>query len=219
MRIRTYAPSFASADTVFVERKTHNESWVQSDSVKQRFELPQRDVRAFLDGQLDVEAELGGDAQRVALASETAALIKKRKLQPKVRTCYRRTAFQSSTSNAVRITFDVSLTLVAERSERIPADRWCLAANASLGPLDVFDFPHAILEVKLQQPAPVWLDALLQSGLIVEAPSFSKFCTSLALLYPWIPSMLPPCFDEPTLAQSIVDWYARANKVAPEFYR
>jgi SPX domain protein involved in polyphosphate accumulation len=37
--------------TVFVERKTHQESWKGQESVKERFTLDESKVIAFLDGE------------------------------------------------------------------------------------------------------------------------------------------------------------------------
>ncbi len=37
-------------DFVFVERKTHKESWKGEESVKERFTIPEDKVVAFIDG-------------------------------------------------------------------------------------------------------------------------------------------------------------------------
>ena len=41
--------------TVFVERKTHRESWKGEESVKERFVLPEDKVVPFLEGTYTVE--------------------------------------------------------------------------------------------------------------------------------------------------------------------
>lgn len=54
---------------MFIERKLHHESWVSNPSVKERFQLPGRLGRDFMDGKYSAE-DLVNDFQRKILASE-----------------------------------------------------------------------------------------------------------------------------------------------------
>ena len=44
----------SKSDTVFVERKTHHESWVNMKSVKERFDVKSKHVRPYVDGNFDI---------------------------------------------------------------------------------------------------------------------------------------------------------------------
>jgi hypothetical protein len=96
-------------------------------------------------------------------------------------------------------------------------------------------FPYAILEVKLQDKnaAPAWVHELKTSGVLVEAPRFSKFLHGMALLQPTtiheVPAWfawregdrinLPASLDEmwdmtaERRAQKEMDWQVRGGAV------
>lgn len=48
----------APPDFVFVERKTHKESWKGEESVKERFTISEEKVVAFIDGEYTVDEAL-----------------------------------------------------------------------------------------------------------------------------------------------------------------
>jgi SPX domain protein involved in polyphosphate accumulation len=189
IRVRWYGDGCggdSSGDAeLFVERKTHHESWTTDNSVKERFRLKGRHVAALLRGELDVEAQLaklraGGasdaDVARTrALATEVAAEVAARRLAPALRTVYFRTAFQLASSNAVRVSLDTQLRMVDERNAPRPAGAWCrrLDAGTQLPARECCDFPFAVLEVKLQDAAPDWVESLLASGRLTAC---YKFC-------------------------------------------
>lgn len=138
-------------------------------------------MAALLRGQLDVEAQLaklqaGGaseaDVARTrTLATEVADEVARRRLQPALRTVYFRTAFQLSSSNAVRVSLDTQLRMVDERdAPRSSPDAWCrrLDADTPLAGRECVDFPFAVLEVKLQDAAPDWVEELLASGCVMQ---------------------------------------------------
>lgn len=60
---------------------------------------------------------------------------------------------------------------------------------------DIRRFPYAILEIKLNLPAgaktPQWIDDLIASGLVEEAPKFSKFVHATAVLFERRVQLLP----------------------------
>jgi SPX domain protein involved in polyphosphate accumulation len=112
-RLRWYgdAQSLPDKDYIFMERKTHHESWVDLKSVKERFPLKTRRVADYLNGSFDAteamqkwmkpdrdgvrliktDAELEKANQ---LCAEVQRTVAEQKLQPMIRTVYRRAAFQ-----------------------------------------------------------------------------------------------------------------------------
>ena len=54
-RCRFYGNLPSSNDAIFMERKTHHESWANMKSVKERFDMPCKAVRPFLDGEWDIQ--------------------------------------------------------------------------------------------------------------------------------------------------------------------
>ena len=94
-RIRWYGPPQQPPETatVFVERKTHHESWIELDSVKERVQLPVSRVRRYLNGEdvastyvrhLVEDGAMTEDkaAKSQALAKETQQVLTK--MRPKV---------------------------------------------------------------------------------------------------------------------------------------
>lgn len=56
LRMRWYGTG--TPETVFVERKTHRESWAGEVSVKERFVIPERQVKSLIAGTFDIDAEV-----------------------------------------------------------------------------------------------------------------------------------------------------------------
>ncbi len=131
---------------------------------------------------------------------------------PALRTEYQRTAWQRYDSNSVRVSLDEHMLLLREcgvqqqpqptrpdmpavfdacegphthsNAGQQPHD-WCaqLESRGALPPGDAVRFPYAILELKLQEATPAWVDGLLRSGALVPVPRFSKFLHGMALLH------------------------------------
>ena len=173
---------------VFVERKTHHESWSRDGSTKERFALRRRDARAFLSGprpDANVGAALaflfdkGDEAARCArrrLAEEIARFeLDEKNIEPSVRTEYRRVAFQRSDDNAVRVSLDVDLTFadargIADWDERNAVDSRIDRAN------EKHAFPFAVLEINTRdETPPEWVERALRSAPCLEVRKFSKF--------------------------------------------
>ena len=191
VRCRWYG-SFTPDETVFVERKTHHESWSGQSSVKERCKIAREDVIALVDGNTK-NASLQNAFRKHSLAREVFDReIKFKKASPVLMTRYRRTAFQHSDNNHIRISLDSSL-------------RWCEVSGScddiiSSPPADELatDFMHAILEVKLAgggEDAPDWIEEVLHSFDVVEVYKFSKFLHGCAILYPDSLHRLPHWFD------------------------
>lgn len=192
-RIRWYGPE-SNIKVVFIERKEHLEDWYGDGeaSSKLRFPLPEDQVMAYLTGELtpDGVAQLlaamnfkGDVDEAVQLAKEIQDLVLEKKLRPAIRTHYMRTAFQRTGDATVRCSLDTELCMAVEACG---ADEWKRS-----GPLtsrtQVTQFPHAVLEVKLQLASgteqPEWVTELLKSGYLREMPKFSKFVHGTAFLH------------------------------------
>jgi len=177
-------------ERVFVERKTHHESWSRDGSTKERFATRRRDVRAFLTGDKlssDVEDASSfvvrdGDGKnddaaletRRRLANEIARFeLREKRVAPSVRTEYRRVAFQRSDDNAVRVSLDLDLTFADARGTRGDERAKLAAVETKRKP---HAFPFAILEVKTRdETPPEWVERVLRSVPCVEVRKFSKF--------------------------------------------
>ncbi|KAG2491701.1 hypothetical protein HYH03_010068 [Edaphochlamys debaryana] len=131
----------------------------------------------------------GGGAKAAAAAQllrEVQGSLLARQEEPYLRTAYRRSAFQLASTNAVRISIDTQLAMSREAGAPRAPGGWCRDDAAPLAPGDVVHFPYAVLEIKLadEDSVPAWVLELRESGLLVEAPKFSKFLHGMALLYP-----------------------------------
>lgn len=136
VRLRWYGLS-PTAGTVFVERKTHRESWTGEESVKERFALPHDLVVPYLAGEHTWQAEeqrlraehaakaKGRDAAEMPAAelegikrlfNEVQRAVESKQLQPTLRTVYMRTAFQVPYDASVRCSLDTSLAMVGARA-------------------------------------------------------------------------------------------------------
>jgi len=193
VRTRWYgeAPADGSDTPIFVERKTHHESWVAESSIKERFPLQANLLSRYVSGRWTLDAaqkrlrRTMGDREvekALALASEIQNDVVTRGLRPAVRTMYRRSAFQLSSSNDVRISIDTDLNLIDETQLTYGELEWSPDLLSRATASSVVSFPFAVLEIKLAADVPVpWVDELLATGLLIEAPKFSKFLSATAL--------------------------------------
>ncbi|KAB8204549.1 VTC domain-containing protein [Aspergillus parasiticus] len=213
IRLRWYGGM--KSDQIFVERKTHREDWTGEKSVKARFSLKEKNVNAYLAGELTTdtifdkmrkegkksEEEINNLQQ---LAQEIQYRVITRQLKPVTRTFYHRTAFQLPGDARVRISLDTELTMVREDNldgHRRAGDNWRRMdigvdfPFSQLPPGDVERFPYAVLEVKLQtqagQEPPQWIRDLAASHLVEAVPKFSKFIHGTATLFPDRINLLP----------------------------
>ena len=187
-RIRWYGKKPKGKELVFLELKTHHESWINTKSVKERVNIFERDVNRFLmntafsksDAELLVHSanpglEESDIEQSAGLLLAMHDLVQKHGLRPCVRSKYKRVAFQSSASNKLRITVDRDICLIDERGTR--HGHWSLDDSAITDAI-MIQSPFDILEVKLAgSEAPTSIDTLLTDGVIHEAAKFSKFLT------------------------------------------
>lgn len=218
IRLRWYGGM--QSDTIFVERKTHREDWTGEKSVKARFSLKEKNVNAYLKGEMTTE-QIFEKARREGkksekeindleqLAKEIQFRVLDRKLVPVTRSFYNRTAFQLPGDARVRISLDTELTMIREDNldgKRRCGDNWRRMdigvdyPFSQLPPEDVERFPYGVLEVKLQtaqgQEPPEWIRELTASHLVEAVPKFSKFIHGTATMFPTRVHLLPFWFPQ-----------------------
>ncbi|KAL2126082.1 hypothetical protein VTI74DRAFT_1728 [Chaetomium olivicolor] len=202
-------------ETIFVERKTHREDWTGEKSVKARFSLKEKNVNAYLRGEL-LPAAIFEKARKEGKKSEKAIAederlareiqwsVLKKGYKPVCRSFYHRTAFQLPADARVRISLDTELTMIREDNldgVKRSGDNWRRMdigidyPFSQLPPGDIVRFPYAILEVKLQtqlgQEPPEWVRQLTSSHLVEAVPKFSKFIHGVACLFADRINLLP----------------------------
>ncbi|KAG1086006.1 hypothetical protein G6F42_021164 [Rhizopus arrhizus] len=128
------------------------------------------------------------------IASGVQKSITEKHLEPVMRVFYNRTAFQIPGDQRLRISLDTDLTFVREDgiderrkgSWRRP-DMGIDYPFNNLHSAEVYKFPYAVLETKLQthlgQEPPQWLTRLLESQLVYEVTRFSKFLQGAAFFW------------------------------------
>lgn len=204
-----------NTETIFVERKTHQEDWTGEKSVKARFNIKEKNLNAYLKGDI-LPAQLFEKARKDGkkpakqidederLAKEIQYSVIKEGYVPVCRSFYNRTAFQLPADARVRISLDTELTMVREDNldgRRRAGDNWRRMdigidfPFSQLPPEDVERFPYAVLEVKLQtqagQEPPEWVRELIASHLVEAVPKFSKFIHGCATMFPTRINLLP----------------------------
>jgi uncharacterized membrane protein YidH (DUF202 family) len=213
VRCRWYG-SLTPDETVFVERKTHHESWSGQSSVKERCKISREDLIALVDGK-EKDESLQNALRKHSLAREVFEReIKFKKASPVLMTRYRRTAFQHSDNNHIRISLDSGL-------------RWCKVSGScddviSSPPADELatDFMHAILEVKLasgKEGAPDWIEEVVHSFDIVEVYKFSKFLHGCAILYPADSLHRLPHWFDPSLKLEAPNPTSKSSSPEPQY--
>jgi len=218
IRLRWYGGM--DTETIFVERKTHREDWTGEKSVKARFAMKEKNVNAYLRGDLLPEAifeKARKDGKKSAkiidederLAKEIQYSVIKKGYKPVCRSFYHRTAFQLPADARVRISLDTELTMVREDNldgrDRAGENwrRMDIGIDYPFSQLpaeDIERFPYAVLEVKLQtqagQEPPDWVRQLIASHLVEAVPKFSKFIHGTATLFPTRINLIPFWFPQ-----------------------
>ncbi|KAG5977152.1 hypothetical protein E4U55_007011 [Claviceps digitariae] len=213
IRLRWYGGM--QTETIFVERKTHREDWTGEKSVKARFSIKEKNVNAYMKGELlpaaifEKARKEGKKSEKAIaederLASEIQWSVLKKGYKPVCRSFYNRTAFQLPADARVRISLDTELTMVREDNldgRFRSGDNWRRTDIGIDWPFsqlpsdDVVRFPYAVLEVKLQtqmgQEPPEWVRQLISSHLVESVPKFSKFIHGTACLFPSRINLLP----------------------------
>jgi len=130
---------------------------------------------------------------------EIQEFIKENDLQPVLRANYTRTAFQIPGDDRVRISLDTDLAFI--REDAIDSDRPCRDPESwhrsdidnnelefpftSIRKGEIVRFPFALLEIKLRSASKTgeWIQDIMNSHVVKEAPKFSKFVHGVAQLF------------------------------------
>lgn len=220
LRVRWYGGEMLAGDslptpgrkaTIFVERKTHNQRWTGEVSKKDRFPLDLPLLPGYLSGELSAEKvfeimllqgsiSAGNARAQLELAKDCQRTILSMGQGPMVRTVFHRTAFQSASSNEVRVSLDFPCYFVKETDRpNFWADLRCPGA--------VNPFESGIVEIKTADDTvkPPWISQLLAQGWLSAVPKFSKFQTAMATFYPSKCSSLPYWVDSVTMEHNDQD--------------
>ena len=208
LRLRWYGLLKDRPELIF-EKKTMTED---DDSEEIRFNIKEKNVMPFLQGNYGMEKQIDKLRQRNGPVSEEAQnmektvdeiqrFIKGDELQPIVRAVYTRTAFQIPGEDKVRIFIDTNLAFIREdclendRPVRDPEawhrtdidDKGMEYPFSAVRKGEVSKFPYALLEIKVREGSrrehPSWVDDIMSTHLIREAPKFSKFVHGVASLF------------------------------------
>ncbi|KAI9041504.1 SPX domain protein [Aspergillus affinis] len=193
---------------IFLEKKV-----VMDDdrSREVRVQLKQKHVKEFLEGEYRFDKKVHrmegnangetGEAESFKKdVSELQSFVKEYNLQPMLRANYTRTAFQIPGDDRIRISLDTNLALIREDS--LDTERPCRDSNewhrtdideagmeypfGTIRTGEIVRFPYGLLEIKLRGPTAhkaEWVNDLMVSHLVKEAPRFSKFVHGVAQLF------------------------------------
>lgn len=123
-----------------------------------------------------------------------------------------RVAFQIPFDATVRISLDTNLCMIRENPEHgqtcLEAGRWYRDPSLPLPRTEITKFPHAVLEVKTSlkenEEAPLWVQRLVDSGMLHEVHKFSKFIHGCAVLLPDQVQAVPYWIDDESIRDSII---------------
>ena len=204
LRLRWYGKLSQKPEIMF-EKKTVK---TENTSADERFPIKDKYIQPFIKGDYHMEKAIEKRSSRQvsedALESfkkginDIQSFIKDNELQPVLRANYTRTAFQIPGDDKVRISIDTNLAFI--REDAIDSERPCRDPEdwhrrdiddgemewpfKSIRKGELATFPHAILEIKVKNDKNYeWIDDLMNSHLVKEAPKFSKFVHGVASLF------------------------------------
>jgi hypothetical protein len=204
LRLRWYGALVEQTDILF-EKKVIKES---GESEERRFPIKYKYINPFINDGYSMEKAIakieraGADSARAKQFREAVtdikSFIQEKHLQPVVRANYTRTAFEIPGDDRVRISLDTNLAFI--REDAIDQDRPCRDPDdwhrrdidgnhmeypfTSIHKGEIDRFPYAVLEIKIRGSKQFeWVDDLMSSHLIKEAPRFSKFVHGTAKLF------------------------------------
>ncbi|KAK5172577.1 Phosphate metabolism transcription protein [Saxophila tyrrhenica] len=210
LRLRWYG-QLDQRPPIWVEKKTvhHDEDGLSREA---RLTTKEKYVQRFVKGEYHMEKQIkkledraGPDSEPVqslkSSVDEVQSFIKENDLQPVLRANYTRTAFQIPGDDRVRISLDTDLAFI--REDALDVDRPCRDPESwhrtdidsqklsypftSIRKGEVSRFPFALLEIKLRNDGrsrkSEWIQDIMHSHLVKEAPRFSKFVHGVAQLF------------------------------------
>ncbi|KAJ5710666.1 hypothetical protein N7488_004822 [Penicillium malachiteum] len=193
--------------SIYLEKKIVTDS---DTSREVKVQLKEKHIKEFLDDEYHLDKRVhrmedmnnGESVEAESLkkdVEELQSFIKENDLQPMVRANYTRTAFQIPGDDRIRISLDTNLAMIREDS--LDSDRPCRDPSqwhrtdlddgemtypfGAIRTGEIVRFPHALLEIKLRGKAhqAEWINDLMASHLVKEAPRFSKFAHGVAELF------------------------------------
>ncbi|KAI6889259.1 SPX-domain-containing protein [Hortaea werneckii] len=206
LRLRWYGQLNARPE-IYVEKKTVKEDDTSDDT---RLTTKEKYVQRFIKSEYGMEKQIqklsdrnGPDSDKVnhlkTSTEEIQNFIKENDLQPMLRANYTRTAFQIPGDDRVRISLDTNVAFI--REDAID-DRPCRDPESwhrtdidnsemeypfsSIRKGEIVRFPFALLEVRLRNSGSrknEWVEDIIHSHLVKEAPRFSKFVHGVAQLF------------------------------------
>lgn len=194
---------------ILVEKKIVNEKTGSRDI---RLSIKEKNIKSFLAGENKLEKQVqkleerhGPNSEQVESFKKTVdeiqEFIKDKRLEPLLRATYTRTAFQIPGDDRIRVSLDTNLALI--REDALDQDRPCRDPDdwhrsdidsqrlefpySSIKKGEIARFEHAILEIKVKDSKAMennsFLNDLMSSHLVTEAPKFSKFVHGVAELF------------------------------------
>lgn len=211
LRLRWYGRLSDKPD-ILLERKTMRDSDSEG-AVEERITLKGKYVMDFINGNYSMEKTIqkmkdrpnknGEDVNKYeALVQSFQDFIQEKKLEPMLRAVYTRTAFQIPGDDRVRVSLDTDLALI--RDDCLDEDRPCRDPEewhrkdiddaemeypfSALRKGEISRFPYALLEIKVLESglhgrSKEWVNDLVNSHLVKEAPRFSKFVHGISVLF------------------------------------
>ncbi|MCJ1288110.1 Phosphate metabolism transcription protein [Xylographa opegraphella] len=208
LRLRWFGQLAEKPELLF-EKKTIGDS---DDSEEIRFSIKEKYVKPFVNGDYKMQKSVqklqerqGNTSEEVTgfekTVNEIQSFIKEYHLQPVLRANYTRTAFQIPGDDRIRISIDTNLVVIREDS--LDIDRPCRDPEdwhrvdidsaemefpfTGIKKGEISRFPYAVLEIKVRNDAKKksteWVEELMSSHLVRDAPRFSKFIHGVASLF------------------------------------
>ena len=206
LRLRWYG-QLNNKPEIYVEKKTVKEDDSSEDI---RLTTKEKYVQRFIKGEYQMEKQIkkledragpdsNDDAKRLQSSTEEIQnFIKENNLQPVLRANYTRTAFQIPGDDRVRVSLDTNVAFIREdaideRPCRDP-EAWHRTdidstemeyPFSSIRKGEISRFPFALLEIKIRNTGkkPEWVQDIMHSHVVKEAPRFSKFVHGVAQLF------------------------------------
>lgn len=176
----------------FMEQKIRRLGYLNTEkSVKRRCKIATGLGDAYIKGdyiptETNTKPQLKGKS--LELAHELQEHIVTQSLKPMIRTAYVRSCYQKSFDAPLRVSFDEELQFsLCKGNEFLVCDSEDL--QPQLAPHEKYDFPHAILEIKVRLEGqgrgqlPPWCQDLIDRKLITAMDKFSKFNTAVAVFF------------------------------------
>ncbi|EOD49762.1 putative spx domain protein [Neofusicoccum parvum UCRNP2] len=205
LRLRWYG-QLADKPEIVLEKKTIKDG---DSSEELRFPIKEKYIEKFIRGEYKMEKSIdklkrtvGEDSPKVQELQKSVdaiqSFVREQDLQPMLRANYTRTAFQIPGDDRVRISLDTDLALI--REDAVDVDRPCRDPDDwhrsdidsaqmeypfhDIRKGEISRFPFALLEIKIKgRKQYEWVEDLMNSHLVKEAPRFSKFVHGVAQLF------------------------------------